>query len=426
VTIDHPEPSGGVGVDVETLERLASATETLRRRFPLEHVECFHRGSDTMRVTRRAGQREHEVCRGRDDGTAIRLRRTGERAVRFAALTGAPQVVAEELASLALETTSLPGAISDRWVDEASPVLDEEQEAAAPSVDALAGWLDAAIDGFVADRAVGDGPVWEQAWIEVATTVEHWAVDGRAVAARSRRRGWAVLRRAAFGERGGQRPLIAAARRWDAIDPAGWVRLDTQRAIPRPFSDAVRGGRDDTTVVFRPEPAAMLVSSLVRGFTAHGVPSGTPVGAGFVVWDDPSVAGALFGGRCDDSGFPVRRKLLADGRTTRERIEGPGHDRRPSFRDPPLAGPSHLVVEAPRADPPPDAFHVHRLSIQPLATDRWVLDVAGSASGAGIRQAAIVVDPVRLVRGCVAGFGESASSHRGVTTPALAFEGLTI
>jgi hypothetical protein len=77
-------------------------------------------------------------------------------------------------------------------------------------------------------------------------------------------------------------------------------------------------------------------------------------------------------------------------------------------------------------EPPPDAFHVSRLSIQPLSADRWVLETGGKIGSARVAQAFISTGPEQLIRFCTAGWGTAESSHRGVTTPFLIFEDLRV
>ncbi len=58
-----------------------------------------------------------------------------------------------------------------------------------------------------------------------------------------------------------------------------------------------------------------------------------------------------------------------------------------------------------------------RVSIHPLPTGEWILDLEGPF---------ITVTPEQLLRCCTAGVGPAHSSYRGVTTPGLLFDGLTV
>lgn len=423
--VSTPEHTGSARDPTRLLERAARESARIRERLGLERLELFHRGSNRVRVTRRFGRGEDELCFGRDDGVAVRLRGVGDAGVRFAAVSGDGGTAFDEAVSLALAGDGLAGPVSDRWAEQDEPEIDHDAFGLRPSPDPLRVWLDDAIRTFVESRAGGRISSVDQAWVEAAATVETWALDGRAVASRTRVRGWAFLRRAAGGSQPWQRPLLTAGVRWSEIDAGHWVRLDTQRTIPTAGSAGFDPGRGQT-VVFTPETSAILISALFRTLTAAGTRSGSPVGRGLRVWDRPDAPDALFGGRFDDSGFPTRPKLLTDGSSVRERMIGPGHDRRPSFRDPPVPLPSQLSVEPPLAEPPPDAFHVSRLSIQPLAEDRWILETGGRIGSARVAQAFISTGPEQLIRGCTAGWGAAESSHRGVTTPSLVFEDLRV
>jgi hypothetical protein len=64
-----------------------------------------------------------------------------------------------------------------------------------------------------------------------------------------------------------------------------------------------------------------------------------------------------------------------------------------------------------------DVLRVEAISLHPLPTGEWVLDLGG---------AFVTTTPEELSRGCMAGVGPVRSSHRGVETPALLFEGLEV
>ncbi|HXV78131.1 MAG TPA: hypothetical protein VD788_17605 [Candidatus Polarisedimenticolaceae bacterium] len=406
------------------LERLSHASARLRERHGVLRLELFHRGSDTVRVTRRRGRRAGLLSFGRDDGVAVRLLRRGEDGIRFAAVSGHDEEAFDEAVRCALDHGAASRTVSDHWADRTDPLLDHATGFGPPSRDELVPWLDRAVRGFVEARCAGDPDVVEQAWVEAAATVETWAVDGRPAASRTRKRGWACLERAAGDGIGWRRPLLTAAARWDEIDGGAWIRFDEQREAPIGLRAAIAGGH--RTLVFTPETSATLVSALIRFLAASRAPGRTPVGAGLRVWDAPDDPDALFGGRFDDSGLEARRKLLADGNCLCEPIDGAGHDRRPSFRDPPQPMPSQLLVEPDPVEWPDGSFRVNRLSIQPLDTDRWVLDVGGVVEGGSVSQAFVPTGPSRLVAACSGGWGEAEASHRAVRTPFLVFDGLAV
>jgi hypothetical protein len=184
-------------------------------------------------------------------------------------------------------------------------------------------------------------------------------------------------------------------------------------------------------VLFSPEASALIVQALVRTLHVAGADHDLAVGPAWRVTDDPRDPASLFGGVFDDAGFTTRKENLANGLRCIGEISGPGHYRRPSFRDRPEALPSHLVVEA-RNQPVPDrAVVATAVGLHPVAPDRWLLRVEGAhlnrgQPGAPLRPSHISISPRELVRRCAATIGPSRASHRGVQTPALLFEDLPL
>ena len=108
---------------------------------------------------------------------------------------------------------------------------------------------------------------------------------------------------------------------------------------------------------------------------------------------------------------------------------GPGHDRRPSFRDPPTPYHAHLVVEASPAQPPETCLLVSGLTIHRLEPSRWVLQFQGALLADGVPVARVAegylaASPLEMVRNCIGTVGDHRDSHLGVRTPALLIEHL--
>src|SRR6185295_15711530 len=112
-------------------------------------------------------------------------------------------------------------------------------------------------------------------------------------------------------------------------------------------------------------------------------------------------------------------------------LEGPGHLRRPSYRDRPVPLPTYLVVSSSTTEAlPPRVILADGVSIHPLAPDRWILEVAAAPMEQGrpvMRSGSAFLDvsPQALVERCIGTFGPHRHSHLGVSTPALLFEGLS-
>jgi hypothetical protein len=356
---------------------------------------------------------------GIEDGTAVRLQLTDETGCRFAAATGCGRASVELSVRRALDS---PGRIVPRAgirgrIDE--PLLDRDPVADLPSSAEVRRRLEDGLEIFRESRRPGEATEPDEAWIEVARTVETWAIDGVAVASRSRQRGWAMLRPApTAGRSGASRPALIAARSWDRLALDRWAEARGRSVMPDDVTPAGPNGR--IPLLFDPETSASLALAVVRTLhTGPGV-TGTRVGPGWRVWNAPDAPDALFGGDFDDSGVGTERIVLAEGERLVGRIDGAGHLRRASFRDPPRPLPSHLLFDPPvRAEAlePPEAMRVETMSLHPLPTGEWILDLGG---------AYVTTTPEELSRCCAAGVGPALSSYRGVVTPALLFEGLEV
>ena len=402
-------------------EELAHASKRLTARAGVAHVEIYHRISRTIRGTALRDEPVIALRTGCEEGTALRVWGARETDVRFVATSGgAVETIERAVDRVLSDEDSGRAAPSDRC-DREDPLVDHDGDAEVlPGPDRLMAWLDAA--------RVVLSPVGEPArlWFEVASTCETWASGGRTLGSRRRARGWALLDPGP-GVAGSPGPRILAARSWNDLDSRDWVRTELDRPtgeLPRTEPSSGRVG-----VLLSPEAAATLVLALVRAVPPDGVT--VEVGQGFRVRDAPDEPAALFGGLFDDLGFPTRPTLVADGCRLLDFLSGPGHYRRPSFRDVPVCQPANLIVEPPDGEAPPNCLRVHRLTIHPLAPDRWVLEVDGiwwseGAPRGAVSPGFIAAAPRELLARCVAGVGQPFGSHRGVRTPALLFDGLPV
>jgi len=398
------------------LEELTSLSRAVVRSERVRRSELYHRVSAAVRVARVGADGETSERVGTEDGTAVRLQLTDETGCRFAASTGSGRESVEQSVRRALDS---PGRIVPRAgirgrIDE--PRLDRDPVTALPSPAELLRRLDDGLAIFRDSRRPGEATEPDEAWVEVASTVETWAVDGVPVASRTRQRGWALLRPApTAGASLTPRPLMIAARSWDRLAFDRWPEARSRAVTPDEVGQASSNRR--VPLLFDPETSASLALALVRSLHTGPGPIRSRVGPGWCVWNAPDARDALFGGIFDDSGVGTARSALADGERLVGRIDGAGHLRRPSFRDPPRPLPSHLLIDPPERTEAPDALRVEAISLHPLPTGEWVLDLGG---------AFLTTTPEELARGCVAGVGPVRSTHRGVETPALLFEGLEV
>jgi hypothetical protein len=222
---------------------------------------------------------------------------------------------------------------------------------------------------------------------------------------------------------------LVARRRWEDLPAEAARRVLEDRRLPAGSVESPPASR--VSVLFSPEASALIVQALVRTLHVAGADHGLAVGPAWRVTDDPRDPASLFGGIFDDSGFTTRKERLANGLRCVGEISGPGHYRRPSFRDPPEALPSHLVVEARDQPAPERAVVATVVGLHPVAPDRWLLRIEGAhlergQPGSPLRPSHISISPRDLVRRCTATIGPSRASYRGVQTPALLFEELPL
>jgi len=409
------------------LERLVRYSSALALPRQVERFELYHRASTAIRVVRRGSSDRDEVRVGCEDGVAARLQVRGEPLVRFAAASGGGETSVRESIELATEGPGSAPAVAEEWIEPGERRIDRDPDARLPSPASLASWLECALAALGPDSG---GVAYDAAWVEVASTVESWVLDGKPCSSRVRTRGWALLRlKSQPAALRSPRPLVLAARSWRNLSREGWSELQEARQLPQGAS--LGGPERRLPVLFSPETSAVLVQALVRAI--HGYPRSSPfeVGPGWRVHDAPDDTEALFGGDFDDIGADARCLTLADGSTAIGRIHGAGHLRRPSFRDRPRSSPSHLRVEPLETVRAGDALRVSRLSLHPLPSGRWILDIdgallSGGAPGPVAAGGMVSTTPEELVQKCVAGCGAAVLSHRGVRTPALLFDGLRV
>jgi hypothetical protein len=409
------------------LERLVRYSGALALPRHVERFELYHRASTAVRVVRCGSSDRNEVRVGGEDGVAARLQLRGEPLVRFAATSGGRESSLRASIERAADGSGSAPALPEEWIDPGERRIDRDPDARLPSPAWLAIWLEGALAALSPEKA---SVAYDEAWVEVASTVESWVLDRKPCASRARTRGWALLRlKSQPAEPRSPRPLVLAARSWRNLSRGGWAELQEARQLPEGAS--LGGPERRLPVLFSPETSALLVQALVRAIHGDRRSSPLEVGPGWRVDDAPDDTEALFGGDFDDIGADAHCLTLADGSTVTGRIHGAGHLRRPSFRDPPRSSPSHLRVEPLETVRAGDALRVSRLSLHPLPSGQWILDIdgallSGGAPGPVAAGVMISTTPEELVRKCVAGCGTAVLSHRGVRTPALLFDGLRV
>jgi len=357
------------------------------------------------------------------------MQRRGERGVCFAAASGGGQLAMRRVIDRA------SGALPERtpedaeWMPRAGgSVYDHDPAEEFPDLPALEDWLERAWTALVASRAVSGSIDGATLWVEVAETVETWVTDRSLKASRSRVRAWALIQPSPQRGKALPRPAFVAKRRWQGLPESGWGEIlgdriaSTAPAEPAPARP--------TKLLFNPETSAKLVTALVRTVHSRERGLGSRVGPGWKLVDDPNDPDALFGCSFDDAVFRTRRRTLADGRQLVGLLEGQGNYRRPSFRDPPAPHPTHIVVEADRAEPPAGGMLVSESQIHPLGAD-WIIEVRGALLHEGrpvapLRHGYLRIRPEDLVERCLAAVGGPRSSHRGVRTAALLFDDLPL
>lgn len=398
------------------LERLAAFSRDGVPDERVERSELYHRMAEAVRVARTGPEAETSERVGSEEGMAIRLWLAGETGYRFAATTGSGRAQVDQLVRRALDAPGPVSTTAETRPPTDRPLLDHDEVPPLPSPGELTSRLEDGLAIFRDSRRTGEATEPDQAWVEVASTVETWAADGRPVASRTRRRGWALLRPAPpTGASDSPRPSLVASRSWERLALDRWSEARGRSVTAEEVSPAATNRR--IPLLFDTEASATLVLALVRSVHTGAGATGSGVGPGWRVLNAPDATNALFGGSFDDAGVGTARTVLADGRRLVGRIDGDGQLRRPSFRDLPRPLPSHLIVDPPERVEAPDALRVGAISIDPLPTGEWVLDLGG---------AFVTTAPEEMLRCCVAGVGAERSSHRGVVTPALLFEGLDV
>jgi hypothetical protein len=184
-------------------------------------------------------------------------------------------------------------------------------------------------------------------------------------------------------------------------------------------------------VLFTAEASGWIVPALVRVLNGRIETTGAPVGPAWEVNEEPHAEGALFGGLADDAGFATRRLVLADGIRVIGPLIGPGTLRRPSFRDPPQPLPAQLSLEAGEDRGLSRGLIVTEVALHPLPDGSWILECdgvlrRGNEPDLRVRCARVRTTPAEMVQRCAERLGPAVATHRGTTTPALLFDGLTV
>jgi PmbA protein len=194
-----------------------------------------------------------------------------------------------------------------------------------------------------------------------------------------------------------------------AFSPRALARRIADRLLIR--RDGVTGARDRGTVLLAPPVAVRILGALLPVFL--GYEQGLEPGRGsehLTVVDDGRLAEGVFVAPVDGEGMPTGRTILIEKGTLRETLgpglaqaiqpdRGAGSVRRPSYRDVPRVGPSHLFIEADRKQSVGallaelsrghyflDAHDAGRFD---LAGDRFEITVGGFAVRSGNPTAAI-------------------------------------
>jgi hypothetical protein len=411
----------------KTLADLVDASRTIRERCRGRQWEVYRRLSHSVRVRKHARVDIANLEAGHESGTALRLR-SSDGSATFGTTSGTGGEGISWLLDDADRARAEPEA---PWpARSVSRCLDDRDERAPslPSPSDLNTWLENAWLRYTEMAAERRGPPpLEHAWVESACTLECWVNSGGAQAMRLRSRSWATgLLGTLKGGEGRPRPLGVASRRWAELPVDGWRRLGADRTWPAGRSMPLPG---ETAILFSPESAGELVFALANALYLGDSSAQAAVGPGWHLVDDPEAPDSPMGGCFDDLLFPTRARILADGRRDVDVIVGPGHWRRPSYRNPPVALPTHLVIESTGASLPDRCVLATGLRVHALAPDRWLLEIEGGILEAGepgppITRSFVRTSPRELVQGCIASFGSARRVHRAVTTPALLFENL--
>jgi hypothetical protein len=422
------ERQGAEKVDPDRLlQRLVDSHDALHDEAGGKALELYHRASINLRVARDERSPRSITVSGSEEGVAVRLDRGSTGGVGFGAASGGDL---DSLRWAMGRAAAAAPANEAEWPSDFEARVDRDDAARLPSPRELESWLGRAGARLAASPALAQSHKVARSWVEVAATVENLVAWEGLTASRTRLRAWAMAQiRPHDATMRSPRPFFVASRGWSDLPEKGWAALAGERVLGQGASAS--GAERRLPVLFAAEVAANLVTALTR--TLHGHPErvGTAVGPGWAIEDDPLAPGALLGGSFDDVGFASRRRVLADGLRAVEPLAGAGSFRRPSFRDPPRAMHSHLVLEAGEESMPPEVLFVTEFALHPLPGDRWILECDGrlrrdAESGSVVQGGLIETSPTRLVERCVARIGAPAGSHRGVSTPALLFDGMNV
>jgi hypothetical protein len=375
--------------------------ESLERTLHIAHpghgwLEIYHRAVWTHRLSRRNGELSER--KGQEDGVAIRATLTGSQAILFGAASGAGDDSVAR--ALALAGPGEAGPVTETGRNER--LIDRDGDGWLPPPADIETWLRQALDRADARSA-------DDAWVEVATTAETWVSTGGASASRRRTRAWAMLARQCT-QSGEVAPILVASRDWAGLSDADWSA--------RPLAETAPKREGVQNVIFLRDAAAPVAQAIVA--TLHGTQgtSGTPVGPGWVVDDEPGDRRSLFGGSFDDCLHPTSSVRLADGERINRGVSTLGQARRASYRDRPQPFPSSLVVRPPKAETNGSEMVVQSARIHPVGPE-WVIEAHPGPCW-------IRICPTDLAQRCLGGVGETGRSYRGVTTPGLLFADLDV
>jgi hypothetical protein len=347
-----------------------------------------------------------------EEGIAVRVHGSAPHDVGFAAAAGGEEQLAWVI-DRALEDRRPAGeSRATLWATGGEPLLDRDPGVDLASVDELVEQL---------PRMGGFDPSAPR-WIETARTVETLVADGGLVASRVRTRSWGMaLLPSTPGGR--EQPRTSYGRAPADLHTSDW------HPVPPITREAVRDTPPEP-LVFVGEAARLLVQGLVSALHGEGSAEWVPVGAGWRVRDDPLHPKGISGGWFDDAGFPAAPVVLADGRNTVSRLSGPGHLKRPSYRDRPVAHPSCLVVFSADEPFPVSATHIVDARLHALAPGHWIVEGDGYVVRDGeaqgwFRGALVRGGPEEIARSVTATAGP-ARALGPVVTPALVVEGLPL
>ena len=371
-------------------------------------VEAFLRSSTVRKIELDGSTGDAVSSVGREQGGALRWVDPRDETSGFAAASGDGVPSLARCRSIANRTPGRPLS-GCPWNEAADPGEDADWAHGIPEIEEMDAWL---------RESAPEGLDWAR--LEAGKVRETWLIGPETVQVRLRTRIWAVWM--PMNDPPAARPLIHASRSWADLtrrDPiASWRERTTEPDPDHPWPD-------DAQLVFSPETSAFLVHLLARVEHNTAVEPGRAVGRGWVLRTGGPET--LFGSDFDDAGFPVGKRILADGRHVLGSWGGEGQLRRASFRDIPEPTPSSLVLEPPRIDPPKRAVWVTRADVHPSG-DSWSIRLEGRRypDGAGFRPFWKRASPGFLIDACLGGIGPAHESHLGVVTPALVFDSLLL